>query len=182
MKINPEHIKRLRMEKHWSQEQLSEICGLNLRTIQRLETSGRASLETIRALAAAFGIDPKDLQIEEVSVETSGQSRAVEAIRDGFLRWSDFAGTSSRFEYWCFFAFVMVVAGLATVIHEKAYQVVGLIVIVPFLAAGTRRLNDAGQSGWWQLIYVVPFGAFLVWYFQAMASQSATSSSATSTG
>lgn len=32
-------IKRLREEKQWSQEQLGELCGLNLRTIQRLEKS-----------------------------------------------------------------------------------------------------------------------------------------------
>ncbi len=182
MKIDPEHIKRLRKEKHWSQEQLSEICGLNLRTIQRLETSGRASLETVRALAAAFGVEPKDLQIEGASEAVSGRSRAMEAIRDGFLRCSDFTGTSNRFEYWCFFAFVMVTTGLATVIHEKAYQVVGLIVIVPFLAAGTRRLNDAGQSGWWQLMYLAPFGVFLVWYLQTMASQSPAASAAASAG
>ena len=44
MKINAELVKRLRQERHWSQEQLSEMCGLNLRTIQRLEKNGNASL------------------------------------------------------------------------------------------------------------------------------------------
>lgn len=182
MKIDSERVKRLRMEKHWSQEQLGEICGLNLRTIQRLETSGRASLETVRALAAAFDVEPQELQSEAVGEETSGTRRGIEAIRDGFLLWSDFTGRSNRFDYWCFFAFVMVTAGLATVLHEKAYQVVALIVIVPFLAAGTRRLNDAGQSGWWQLMYLVPVGAFLVWYFQVMDTQPAATEAAPSTG
>lgn len=178
MQIDSQRLKRWRMEKHWSQEQLGEICGLNLRTIQRLESSGRGSVESVRALAAAFGVDPKELQ----SQDTQSSRTPLDAIKSGFIRYADFSGFSSRYDYWWFFAFVMLTAGLATVVHEKAYQVVGLIVIVPFLAAGTRRLNDAGQSGWWQLMYLVPIGAFLVWYMQTLASQRTANVTTPSTG
>jgi len=31
-------IEALRLEKHWTQEELAEGCGLNVRTIQRAES------------------------------------------------------------------------------------------------------------------------------------------------
>lgn len=47
-------LKALRLERAWSQEQLAAVSGLSARTVQRLEQGGKASLETLRALAAAF--------------------------------------------------------------------------------------------------------------------------------
>jgi len=61
MKTNSTHIKKLRNEKLWSQEELASACGLSLRTIQRLESSGNASLETVKALAAVFEINSDDI-------------------------------------------------------------------------------------------------------------------------
>lgn len=52
-----EKVKALRMEKAWSQAQLSEITSLSIRTIQRVELDGRCSQETLLALASAFEID-----------------------------------------------------------------------------------------------------------------------------
>lgn len=46
-----------REKRSWSQAQLSEIAGLNIRTIQRAESTGRCSHETLLAIAAAFDID-----------------------------------------------------------------------------------------------------------------------------
>lgn len=50
-------IKRLRVERRWSQEHLAKAAGLGLRTIQRLEAQGSASIETTQALAAVFNVD-----------------------------------------------------------------------------------------------------------------------------
>lgn len=54
MKIHAPIIVQLRHQHGWSQQQLADICGLSLRTIQRVENTGTASLETRKALAAAF--------------------------------------------------------------------------------------------------------------------------------
>lgn len=56
-----EKIKLLRLEKAWSQAQLSEIASLSIRTIQRVELDGRCSQETLLALASAFEIDVSEL-------------------------------------------------------------------------------------------------------------------------
>ena len=52
-----EKVKALRLEKAWSQAQLSEIASLSIRTIQRIELDGRCSQESLLALAFAFEID-----------------------------------------------------------------------------------------------------------------------------
>jgi transcriptional regulator with XRE-family HTH domain len=65
MKINLDLLKKLRKEKAWPQDQLAEISGLSLRTIQRIEKSGNASLESKKALASAFGIKATELDENE---------------------------------------------------------------------------------------------------------------------
>lgn len=50
-------IQKLRLQRGWSQEQLAEISGLSVRTVQRLERGQPGSLESMKALAAVFEID-----------------------------------------------------------------------------------------------------------------------------
>lgn len=54
-------IKKLRLQKGWSQEQLADISDLSARTIQRLERGENASLETLKSLASVFEIDVAEL-------------------------------------------------------------------------------------------------------------------------
>jgi len=54
-------IKRLRIERTWTQEHLAEAADIGYRTVQRIEASGKAAMESIRALANAFGIDSCEL-------------------------------------------------------------------------------------------------------------------------
>ncbi|WP_412986422.1 helix-turn-helix domain-containing protein [Pontimicrobium sp. IMCC45349] len=53
-KITLTDIKKLRLERHWSQEQLAEMSGLSTRTIQRIESGQKAGFESLKALAAVF--------------------------------------------------------------------------------------------------------------------------------
>lgn len=50
-------VRKLRLKKGWSQEQLAELTGLSVRTIQRIERGHAPSLESARALAAVFEVD-----------------------------------------------------------------------------------------------------------------------------
>ncbi|OLF74198.1 hypothetical protein AWH61_13330 [Alteromonas sp. W12] len=52
--INSDAVRLLRKNKGWSQEQLARASGLSLRTIQRVEAEGKASLETKVCLAATL--------------------------------------------------------------------------------------------------------------------------------
>ena len=62
MQVNIDVIKTQRSNRAWSQTQLAEVSGLSLRTIQRIEKTGVASLESVKSLASVFEIDIKDIQ------------------------------------------------------------------------------------------------------------------------
>jgi len=55
-------IQKLRLQRGWSQEQLADISGLSTRTIQRLERGAAPSLESLKALGAAFEVDLSTLR------------------------------------------------------------------------------------------------------------------------
>lgn len=54
-------VKKERDARAWTQTQLAQVAGINLRTVQRLEKDGSASFETLMGIAQAFGIDVKQL-------------------------------------------------------------------------------------------------------------------------
>ena len=65
MKIDVELLLKLRKERAWSQDELATASGLNLRTIQRIEKEAIASLQSMKALASAFDLNIRDLELEE---------------------------------------------------------------------------------------------------------------------
>lgn len=65
-------VRKLRLQRGWTQDQLAQLTGLSVRTVQRLERGEPASLETARALASVFGVDfssfrppPKEAAVSE---------------------------------------------------------------------------------------------------------------------
>ncbi len=79
-------VRKLRIDKGWSQETLAELSGLSVRTVQRIERGENASLETLSALAAVFEVDIATLATETSMYkqqELSEEEReAVEYVRD----------------------------------------------------------------------------------------------------
>lgn len=55
-------IRKLRLQKGWSQETLAELSGLSVRTIQRIEGGQPAGAESLRALSAVLETDLSTLQ------------------------------------------------------------------------------------------------------------------------
>jgi transcriptional regulator with XRE-family HTH domain len=62
---NLRDIKKMRLARHWSQEQLAEMSGLSIRTIQRIENGENAGLESLKSLAAVFEINITDSDKKE---------------------------------------------------------------------------------------------------------------------
>ena len=54
-------VKELREARGISQEHLAYKAGVAVKTISRLERSGRANSETLRSVAAALGVGLDDL-------------------------------------------------------------------------------------------------------------------------
>jgi transcriptional regulator with XRE-family HTH domain len=57
-------IQKLRLQRGWSQQQLADMSGLSVRTIQRLEQGQSASTESLKSVAAVFEIDFSTLNPE----------------------------------------------------------------------------------------------------------------------
>ena len=62
MNVDADRITRLRTGRTWSQDELATAAGLSLRTVQRIENGGTASLQSLKALAAAFEVDLERLK------------------------------------------------------------------------------------------------------------------------
>lgn len=87
-------VKQRREANHWSQEQLAEMTGLSVRTIQRIEKGQNAGLESWKALSAVFKVSIAELQGEitmhhptptsesELDRQEMQALKAVRALRD----------------------------------------------------------------------------------------------------
>ena len=79
-------LKKPRLEKGWSQEQLADISGVSARTVQRLEKGEKPGMETLKALAAAFDVSSNQLQKQLKSTSEhesmSEQDKRVKNIID----------------------------------------------------------------------------------------------------
>lgn len=83
-------------------------------------------------------------------------------------QYSDFNGRARRKEYWMFVLFNIIFAFIAIVLdnlmgltigeigYGPLYGLYALIVLIPGLAVGVRRLHDTGKSGWMMLLVFIP--------------------------
>lgn len=62
-------LKQLRLSRHLSQEQLAQMSGLNVRTIQRIESGHKASVESLKCLASVFEVDIPTLNQEKFMID-----------------------------------------------------------------------------------------------------------------
>jgi len=79
-------VRKLRLKRAWSQEQLAQLSGLNIRTIQRIERGQKAGLESLKALAAVFEVTLEELLPEE-NMSTADniskeESQIIEHVKD----------------------------------------------------------------------------------------------------
>lgn len=82
-------------------------------------------------------------------------------------QYADFKGTATRKQYWMFILLVVIAGALIGVIDLLFMgtgfinAIFSIILFVPSLAICARRLHDAGFSGWWQLIGLIPVVGFI---------------------
>jgi transcriptional regulator with XRE-family HTH domain len=70
-------VQKLRLQRGWSQEQLAELSGLSVRTIQRIERGLPASNETLKSLASVFEIDFSTLQATQEPMMTNSMNTTL---------------------------------------------------------------------------------------------------------
>ncbi|HUK10216.1 MAG TPA: 2TM domain-containing protein [Stellaceae bacterium] len=77
---SPLLIQKLRLQRGWSQEQLAELTGLSVRTIQRLERGQNPSVESLKAVAAVLEADFGALREAHMTPPVNHNVSADEAL------------------------------------------------------------------------------------------------------
>ncbi|MEM9777168.1 MAG: DUF805 domain-containing protein [Chloroflexota bacterium] len=96
----------------------------------------------------------------------------------------DFKGRARRKEYWMFTLFNLIILAALSVIDFAVlgadvetggmilYPLYALIVFIPSLAVGIRRLHDSGRSGWYMFTVFIPvIGSLVLIYFLVQDSE-----------
>tara|TARA_B100002049_G_scaffold184374_1_gene141386 strand:+ start:8067 stop:8408 length:342 start_codon:yes stop_codon:yes gene_type:complete len=86
---------------------------------------------------------------------------------DGVKRYVDFSGRARRKEFWMYFLFYTIFYFVAAIIEELTGNpfitvIYALVLLLPTLSIGARRLHDIGRTGWWQLLNIIPLVGFIV--------------------
>lgn len=92
----------------------------------------------------------------------------LQAIKSCLGQYATFSGRASRSEFWWFFLFQVLALIVTSMLGDTAYSIAALLLLLPALAVGTRRLHDIGRSGWWQLLMLTGIGylVLLYWWLQ----------------
>lgn len=121
------------------------------------------------SLREAVSINGKEQNMEGVTgSDVRGDGNALtffEAIRVCFIKYAEFNGRASRSEFWWFALFVVLVGSALTYIHQNVANIFLIATLLPFLAAGARRLHDIDRSAWWQLFILVPVAGIILMGF-----------------
>ena len=99
------------------------------------------------------------------------------AIKTCFSKYATFSGRASRSEYWYWILLVGPIYYFSNKLIERLVEdgvtvtalvivalavLWALVVLLPGLAVQVRRLHDTDRSGWWILLYLVPFVGWLI--------------------
>lgn len=93
----------------------------------------------------------------------------VQAVKTCLSKYLTFSGRARRSEYWYFYLFGLIFGLpfniISTVNPESMMSMatggiaalIALLLLLPSIAVGVRRLHDVGKSGAWLLIGLIPF-------------------------
>jgi len=101
-------IRKLRLQRGWTQDQLAEFAGLSVRSVQRIERGARPSLESLKSLAAVFEVDltsltPGDKPMIPDTLATEDELEAIQYVK----------GIREFYMHACMFLVFFLVFGLA---------------------------------------------------------------------
>ena len=98
-----------------------------------------------------------------------------EAFFSALKNWKSFHGRASRSEFW-YFVLASFLLGIIVFLFELSVGIVDiesgnrgilsialeLFLAIPYISVTSRRIQDRGYSGWWQLSYLTIIGIFVI--------------------
>lgn len=97
----------------------------------------------------------------------------TQAVGSAFANFFTLSGRAARSEYWYFFLFSFLGSFALGLVDGLIFgasmnglapisTIFSLLVVIPGIALGFRRLHDIDKSGWWLLLNFVPVIGWLV--------------------
>ncbi len=191
MKISPTAVRRLRTERGWSQDQLAIVSGLSLRTIQRVEAEGIASLGTATSLAATYQVKLIELQDDRLLLAAQNPTTNPSAPFFGLaiitLASISESGRLPAIPLSEAFAAVnisvamvgaaLLVPSFVRLLRERQFVAIGLAVLstplVILLVTGVLYALVSGHSPMWQL-FALGAGGFSLAFMALRAFRQST--------
>jgi|TARA_B110000881_G_C18470461_1_gene461074 uncharacterized membrane protein YhaH (DUF805 family) len=98
-----------------------------------------------------------------------------EAVTSVLTNWNNFNSRACRSELWYFYLATALLSMIISIFEITTGMVdiksdemgilsaiLYLLLVVPSISVVSRRLQDRGHSGWWQLSYLTFIGVFVV--------------------
>ncbi len=102
----------------------------------------------------------------------------IKSVKSCMFKFADINGRATRSEYWWFYLFIIIGTFTSAFIDFGTIEIWKepielppvtatfiLITAIPYLAVTIRRLHDAGLSGWYFWVILIPFVGGLVLTF-----------------
>lgn len=99
---------------------------------------------------------------------------SMNIITAPFQKFAQFSGRSRRTEFWCFALFYVLATAAANYVDTRGGDwqpvvgrfgmvelIVSVLLLLPIVAVGIRRLHDSACSGWNSLLLGVPYVGWL---------------------
>tara|TARA_B110000093_G_C12840157_1_gene354888 strand:- start:7 stop:888 length:882 start_codon:yes stop_codon:yes gene_type:complete len=108
----------------------------------------------------------------------------ITSIKTCFVKYVDFTGRASRSEFWYFTLFILIISICVEIVDASlagqnfwsydgfgpVYWVFNVLIFLPSLAVGIRRLHDINKSGWWLLLFFTVIGIIPLTYWYVKQS------------
>ena len=137
------NIRELRKQKFWSQDQLAQMSGLSIRTIQRIERDQKAGLESLKALSAVFDIEISELQREAVdAVGIVSAEQSDEARKTAYAE-----GVKGLYKLTALAVFTLVSTFIFVVDDTTGWGFIGLMAVSWIVILGVYSINTFDLFG-----------------------------------
>jgi uncharacterized membrane protein YhaH (DUF805 family) len=108
----------------------------------------------------------------------------ITSIKTCFVKYVDFTGRASRSEFWYFTLFILIISICVEIVDASlagqnfwsydgfgpVYWIFNVLIFLPSLAVGIRRLHDINKSGWWLLLFFTVIGIIPLTYWYVKQS------------
>jgi transcriptional regulator with XRE-family HTH domain len=129
-------VKSLRLQKHWSQDQLAQLSDLNVHTIKRVEKGESVGAETLKSLASVFEISTDELINSIDNEKNLLTEEGTNTIKDNYQQNKAKEKVKSIKYFYAFSAFLIAVFLLFMLPNYNDGENLGPLIVV-FLSFST---------------------------------------------